>query len=800
MATSIPWTGNTDDKIYITSGVFTSTLKDSEALGAVNNAVYGNGDADGDIPWTGIGGTAKLFIQSGFVTSTIKTSIARFVNYSPKIDWELEDTLIVNNQVNKIVLASGHYTTTIKDSQSCAEDANLNGVSASNIGAAESTPWAGLEANKLYLYSGRITSTLKSSYQLSADNTKRPSDLSWDGTDTPHMDTTADKLKLQSGQFTTTLKTSLSVNAVDTDPQGVGVDDTVTRLNLSTPSESVSPSASPSVSLSASPSISPSASPSVSVSVSPSASPSVSLSASPSVSPSVSPSASPSVSLSASPSVSPSSYVGVSIIQTANPAGVNASSNSATYSGASIGTASPDRIVVVCVGTELADSAPTACTIGGSAMTAAADAASFGNQNSRIFYLAYPTGTTADIVVTFGTTNPDSTQNHIAVYAVYEGEFSSGGTDTSDDMDATDPVTTGSIEIPSGGGFLGVVSGQSQSNAKEWTNATEDIDESFGAGRFTTAKRTTAGTVTITCEGTTETENGAFSWIIFSNLSPSYSVSPSASPSVSPSASLSVSPSISPSVSLSVSPSASPSVSISASPSASPSVSPSESLSVSISPSVSPSASVSASPSVSPSISVSVSPSASPSVSTSVSPSASPSVSVSISPSVSPSEAAGVSESVSPSASPSVSVSISPSASPSLSPSPSPSISVSASPSASASLSPSASPSISVSGSPSASVSVSPSASPSVSISASPSVSVSVSPSASPSISPSVSPSVSPEAPITVSVSDSITVTDTATVFKRVKYKKGIIKVDKFRPHFGVGYNKPKLGVKRTKR
>lgn len=206
------------------------------------------------------------------------------------------------------------------------------------------------------------------------------------------------------------------------------------------------------------------------------------------------------------------------ITQTANPAGSAASSNIATYSSQAIGAAGASRIVVVAVGTELLNSAPTACTIdygsGDVAMSAGA-VATFGNQNARLFYLAVPTGTTATIKVTFGSTNPDGTQNHIAVYSVTGGIYSAEGSDTSDDMDITDPVTTGIINIPTGGGFIGVVSCQNDTNAKTWIGATEDIDNDAGVYRFTTSISTTSGSTTVMCTGITETENGAFSWLIF---------------------------------------------------------------------------------------------------------------------------------------------------------------------------------------------------------------------------------------------------------------------------------------------
>src|SRR3989344_3227301 len=144
----------------------------------------------------------------------------------------------------------------------------------------------------------------------------------------------------------------------------------------------------------------------------------------------------------------------VSITQTANPAGVAASSNVATYSNAAIGNAHPDRIVVVLVGTELASSAPTACTLGGTAMNIGTGAVQ-GDVYSQLFYLAYPTGTTATVAVTFGATNPSGTQNHIAVYDVSDGAYSSKGSYSSTDI-RDDLLTTGSTTIAASGGMLAV--------------------------------------------------------------------------------------------------------------------------------------------------------------------------------------------------------------------------------------------------------------------------------------------------------------------------------------------------------
>lgn len=206
----------------------------------------------------------------------------------------------------------------------------------------------------------------------------------------------------------------------------------------------------------------------------------------------------------------------VTITQTANPAGVSASSNVATYTDAAIGTAAPNRIVVVLVGSELASTPIASCTIGGNAMNAGTQ----GNQGAvyaRAFYLLYPTGTTATVAVTFTTNSPSSTQNHIAVYTVTDAAYSSTGADKSTDMDATDPLTTGSTVIAAGGGMIAVAACATDTVAKAWANLGEDIDDDAGALRFTTAFSTTAGTATRTCTGTTNGEDGAMSWLIFAD-------------------------------------------------------------------------------------------------------------------------------------------------------------------------------------------------------------------------------------------------------------------------------------------
>lgn len=70
-----------------------------------------------------------------------------------------------------------------------------------------------------------------------------------------------------------------------------------------------------------------------------------------------------------------------------------------TFNTVSIGAAAADRVVAVSVSTN-SGFFPTSCTINGSAMTKA----STGNISSALFYADFPSGTTANFVVTMNTT------------------------------------------------------------------------------------------------------------------------------------------------------------------------------------------------------------------------------------------------------------------------------------------------------------------------------------------------------------------------------------------------------------
>ena len=211
----------------------------------------------------------------------------------------------------------------------------------------------------------------------------------------------------------------------------------------------------------------------------------------------------------------------VSIFYNADPAGVSASGNVASYTSVNIATATSTRITVLVVTSELASATIDSATIdtggGATAMTAGTQG-NFGAVYARAFYALTPSGTTATFAVTFGA-NPSSTQNHISVYAVLNAAATpTAGGDGSTDMDATDPLTTGSITVVTDGGFIAVAAGATGTGAKAWVTATEDLDVNAGAFRHTTATYNGPFTATaVTCTGSNN-EDGAMSWLIFAPL------------------------------------------------------------------------------------------------------------------------------------------------------------------------------------------------------------------------------------------------------------------------------------------
>ncbi len=219
-----PWAGDEGDKLYLQSGRFTSTLKTSEYVNAVDISVVGISWDGTNSPWIGSAAN-KLYLQSGQFTSTLKDSVPTVDTQPNGISWDGTDTPWTGDTNLKLYLQSGQFTSTVKTSQSTTTEDEPRGISYDG----EHTPWCGFDLDKLYLTSGQFTSTLKTSENIAAIDT-RVSAITWDGTDTPWAGFTGDKLYLQSGQFTSTIKTSENIGAIDGNINGIDVNDVLERI------------------------------------------------------------------------------------------------------------------------------------------------------------------------------------------------------------------------------------------------------------------------------------------------------------------------------------------------------------------------------------------------------------------------------------------------------------------------------------------------------------------------------------------------------------------------------------------
>jgi hypothetical protein len=174
----------------------------------------------------------------------------------------------------------------------------------------------------------------------------------------------------------------------------------------------------------------------------------------------------------------------------------------------------------VCIGKEVATVTVSSVTVAddvGTRSMVSIGGTTFGNNGAWMYRAPISwTATTVTIAVTWSGA-VTAVQNHITLYVLTDaqGTPSSSGTDTSTDMDATDPITTGSRTIPTGGGMLACASCATDTVVKAWANLTEDLDADAGAFRWTTATSVTPATATVTVTGTTDLEDGVMVWAIF---------------------------------------------------------------------------------------------------------------------------------------------------------------------------------------------------------------------------------------------------------------------------------------------
>lgn len=232
MSTDTLWCGlaAADDKLYLQSGEFTSTIKTSRDVNSIDGYPDGiSSDLSNNTLWSGHN-DQKLYLMDGQIGNlTDSVSVSSIDASSQGISCDKNgDYIWVGVEANKLYLQSG-MTSTVKTSLACP--GGENGYGCSMDENEDTLLMRSQVQDKLYLLSGEFTSTIKTSLAVTAkDGDARG--ISFDGTDTQWCGNTTDKLFLNSGKFTSTIKSSLSVGSINTTPNGIECSDINIRLNL----------------------------------------------------------------------------------------------------------------------------------------------------------------------------------------------------------------------------------------------------------------------------------------------------------------------------------------------------------------------------------------------------------------------------------------------------------------------------------------------------------------------------------------------------------------------------------------
>ena len=168
--------------------------------------------------------------------------------------------------------------------------------------------------------------------------------------------------------------------------------------------------------------------------------------------------------------------------KTASPTaiGTGGLSSPQSFASVAIGTASSNRIVVVCfqnrkpLGSANGDLATV--TIGGVGATKATGTPSTNANATEIWYAPVPTGTTATISVTFSSGFLDGIQPMVGILTGSATTSNSSNQTAAGYPAASTNANTAAITVASGG--VAVLCGIADSNSgvsSSWTNATKDV-------------------------------------------------------------------------------------------------------------------------------------------------------------------------------------------------------------------------------------------------------------------------------------------------------------------------------------
>jgi hypothetical protein len=194
---------------------------------------------------------------------------------------------------------------------------------------------------------------------------------------------------------------------------------------------------------------------------------------------------------------------------------VGGADTSQTVSALDIGAADANRWVLVGItGIPNSATAATSVTVGGVTATAMAALGVSGGASAGYYKAQVPTGTTADVVVTY---NGTVFATNIAV-ARFIGEplFDESGTDTA--VNASIQLTTGTLTVPDNGYVYGLTSWFNVSTSASWFGLTEDFEDvasnvhfSGGSGFFASA---TSGSLGVEF-GTNPSNNDVLLVVVF---------------------------------------------------------------------------------------------------------------------------------------------------------------------------------------------------------------------------------------------------------------------------------------------
>lgn len=147
-----------------------------------------------------------------------------------------------------------------------------------------------------------------------------------------------------------------------------------------------------------------------------------------------------------------------------------------TFSSQSIGTADATRIVVVQANSVAIAGNINSITVGGISATQAVNINGEDNQRLGIWYASVPTGTTADVVVTWSTS---MARCGIGVWAMYNADATPHDTDTDFHNFSSSSPTTLSLNVPANGAVISAAQGSASTlYTYTWSGLTEDFDTS----------------------------------------------------------------------------------------------------------------------------------------------------------------------------------------------------------------------------------------------------------------------------------------------------------------------------------